>query len=155
MKYKLVTNTFVSLITVMLFTGASVEAKKLGSGNSVGRQSSTVTKNQSALPAKPAAAPVSAAKPATPTPAPVAPPSAFGGMGGMLGGIAAGIGMSYLFSHMGLGGLAEGIASMISGLLMFGVLSLIGFWIYKKFIRKEQTDTTPENDVTGVPAKIQ
>ena len=44
---------------------------------------------------------------------------------------------------------------MISGLLMFGVLSLIGFWIYKKFIRKEQTDTTPENDVTGVPAKIQ
>ena len=83
------------------------------------------------------------------------PPSAFGGMGGILGGIAAGIGMSYLFSHMGLGGLAEGIASMISGLLMFGVLSLIGFWIYKKFIRKEQNDTTPENDVTGVPAKIQ
>ncbi len=155
MKSKLVTNTFVSLITVMLFTGASVEAKKLGSGNSVGRQSSTVTKNQSSLPAKPATSPVSAAKPATPAPAPVAPPSAFGGMGGMLGGIAAGIGMSYLFSHMGLGGLAEGIASMISGLLMFGVLSLIGFWIYKKFIRKEQNDTTPENDVTGVPAKIQ
>ena len=88
MKSKLVTNTFVSLITVMLFTGASVEAKKLGSGNSVGRQSSTVTKNQSTLPAKPAA-PVSAAKPATPAPAPVAPPSAFDGMGGILGGIAA------------------------------------------------------------------
>ena len=155
MKSKLVTNTFVSLITVMLFTGASVEAKKLGSGNSVGRQSSTVTKNQGNLPAKPTTAPVSAAKPATPAPAPVTPPSAFGGMGGILGGIAAGIGMSYLFSHMGLGGLAEGIASMISGLLMFGVLSLIGFWIYKKFIRKEQNDTTPENDVTGVPAKIQ
>jgi predicted lipid-binding transport protein (Tim44 family) len=155
MKSKLVTNTFVSLITVMLFTGTSVEAKKLGSGNSVGRQSSTVTKNQSSLPAKPATAPVSAAKPATPAPAPVAPPSAFGGMGGILGGIAAGIGMSYLFSHMGLGGLAEGIASMISGLLMFGVLSLIGFWIYKKFIRKEQNDTTSKNDVTGVPAKIQ
>ena len=132
---------FVSIAISVLLVGVPVEAK-LGSGNSVGRQSSTVTKNQSSLPAKPAAAPVSAAKPVTPAPAaPVAPPSAFGGMGGILGGIAAGIGMSYLFSHMGLDGLGDGIASMVSGLLLFGILALIGFWLYKKFSPKDKDNT--------------
>ena len=132
---------FISIAISVLLVGVPVEAKRVGSGNSIGKQSSTVTKNQSSLPAKPAAAPVSAAKPATPAPAPVAPPSAFGGMGGMLGGIAAGIGMSYLFSHMGLDGLGDGIASMVSGLLLFGILALVGFWLYKKFSPKDKEDT--------------
>ena len=132
---------FISIAISVLLVGVPVEAK-LGSGNSVGRQSSTVTKNQSSLPAKPVAAPVSAAKPVTPAPAtPVAPPSAFGGMGGILGGIAAGIGMSYLFSHMGLDGLGDGIASMVSGLLLFGILALVGFWLYKKFAPKDKDNT--------------
>jgi predicted lipid-binding transport protein (Tim44 family) len=132
---------FASIAISVLLVGVPVEAK-LGSGNSVGRQSSTVTKNQSSLPAKPVAAPVSAAKPVTPAPAaPVASPSAFGGMGGILGGIAAGIGLSYLFSHMGLDGLGEGIASMVSGLLMFGLLALVGFCLYKKFSPKDKDNT--------------
>jgi predicted lipid-binding transport protein (Tim44 family) len=59
-------------------------------------------------------------------------------MGGILGGIAAGIGLSYLFSHMGLGGLGDGIASMVSGLLMFGLLALVGLWLYKRFANKAQ-----------------
>jgi len=132
---------FVSIAISVLLVGVPVEAKRVGSGNSMGKQSSTVTKNQSSLPAKPAAAPVSATKPATPAPAaPVAPPLAIGGMGGILGGIAAGIGLSYLFSHMGLDGLGDGIASMVSGLLMFGILALVGFWLYKKFAPKDKDD---------------
>jgi predicted lipid-binding transport protein (Tim44 family) len=133
---------FISIAISVLLVGVPVEAKRVGSGNSIGKQSSTVTKNQSSLPAKPAAAPVSAAKPVTPAPAtPVAPPSAFGGMGGILGGIAAGIGLSYLFSHMGLDGLGDGIASMVSGLLLFGILALVGFWLYKKFAPKDKDNT--------------
>jgi predicted lipid-binding transport protein (Tim44 family) len=133
---------FVSIAISVLLVGVPVEAKRVGSGNSMGKQSSTVTKNQSSLPAKPAAAPVSAAKPVTPAPAtPVTPPSAFGGMGGILGGIAAGIGLSYLFSHMGLDGLGDGIASMVSGLLLFGILALVGFWLYKKFATKDKNNT--------------
>jgi predicted lipid-binding transport protein (Tim44 family) len=58
-----------------------------------------------------------------------------------LGGIAAGIGLSYLFSHMGLDGLGEGIASMVSGLLLFGILALVGFWLYKKFATKDKDNT--------------
>jgi predicted lipid-binding transport protein (Tim44 family) len=133
---------FVSIAISVLLVGVPVEAKRVGSGNSIGKQSSTVTKNQSSLPAKPAAAPVNAAKPVTPAPAtPVAPPSAFGGMGGILGGIAAGIGLSYLFSHMGLDGLGDGIASMVSGLLLFGLIALVGFWLYKKFAPKDKDNT--------------
>ena len=116
MRSKLLTKvlaSFVGLIALVMFTSIPTEAKKMGSGNSVGKQSNTVTKNQSSLPAKPDAAPVNsagAAKPAAPAAAPAAPaaqPSRFGGMGGILGGIAAGIGLSYLFSHMGLGGLGH------------------------------------------------
>ena len=147
MRSKLLTKvlaSFVGLIALVMFTSIPTEAKKMGSGNSVGKQSNTVTKNQSSLPAKPDAAPVNsagAAKPAAPAAAPAAPaaqPSRFGGMGGILGGIAAGIGLSYLFSHMGLGGLGDGIASMVSGLLMFGLLALVGLWLYKRFANKAQ-----------------
>jgi predicted lipid-binding transport protein (Tim44 family) len=147
MRSKLLTKvlaSFVGLIALVMFTSIPAEAKKMGSGNSVGKQSNTVTKNQSSLPAKPDAAPVNsagAAKPAAPAAAPAAPaaqPSRFGGMGGILGGIAAGIGLSYLFSHMGLGGLGDGIASMVSGLLMFGLLALVGLWLYKRFANKAQ-----------------
>jgi predicted lipid-binding transport protein (Tim44 family) len=142
MKYQL----FVSIAISMVLIGIPVEAKRVGSGNSVGKQSSTVTKNQSSLPPKPTAAPVnSAPTPAAPV-APVAQPSRFGGMGGILGGVAAGIGLSYLFSHMGLDGLGDGIASMVSGLLMFGILALIGIWLYKKFSTKDKdnADIIPE-----------
>jgi len=131
---------FVSIAISVLLVGVPVEAKRVGSGNSMGKQSSTVTKNQSSLPAKPVAAPVnSTPAPAAPV-APVAQPSRFGGMGGILGGVAAGIGLSYLFSHMGLDGLGDGIASMVSGLLMFGILALVGFWLYKKFAPKDKDD---------------
>ena len=129
--------SFVGLIALVMFTSIPAEAKKMGSGNSVGKQSNTVTKNQSSLPAKPDAAPVNSAGAAKPA-APAAQPSRFGGMGGILGGIAAGIGLSYLFSHMGLGGLGDGIASMVSGLLMFGLLALVGLWLYKRFANKAQ-----------------
>jgi predicted lipid-binding transport protein (Tim44 family) len=46
---------------------------------------------------------------------------------------------------MGLDGLGDGIASMVSGLLMFGILALVGFWLYKKFSPndKDNTDVLP------------
>jgi len=131
---------FVSIAISVLLVGVPVEAKRVGSGNSMGKQSSTVTKNQSSLPAKPAAAPVNNTPAPVAPAAPVAQPSRFGGMGGILGGVAAGIGLSYLFSHMGLDGLGDGIASMVSGLLVFGILALVGFCLYKKFSPKDKDD---------------
>jgi predicted lipid-binding transport protein (Tim44 family) len=131
----------ISLLALAMLTCNFAYAKKVGGGKSIGKQSSTVTNNQNSLPAKPDATPVgqntsSAAKPnAAPAsaPAPAAQPSRFGGMGGILGGVAAGIGLSYLFSHMGMGGMGEGLASMMSGILMIAVVGFLVMFLIRRF----------------------
>ena len=154
MKINRPVNVLVSvLVSALLMTNPAIaDAKRLGGGSSVGRQSSTVTKNQANLPAKPAAAPTAsntspAAKPAATAPAaPAAQPSRFGGMGGILGGVAAGIGLSYLFSQMGMGGaggLGEGLASMLSGILMLAAVVFIGLFLYRRFGGAGKSSMTP------------
>ncbi len=74
------------------------DAARLGSGRSVGKQSSNVTQRQ-ATPDAPAAAPKQAANPAA-APAAAAPRRPWGAM---LGGLAAGLGLAWLASSLGLG----------------------------------------------------
>ena len=139
-----------AIASTILLSGTFVEAKKMGGGSSIGRQSNTITKNQNALPPKPTAAPVNAApKPSTPPPAtPQAPaPSRFGGMGGILGGIAAGIGLSYLFSHLGMG--AE-MGSMFSSLLIVIAVAFIGLWLFRKFMSRSAASPTLSTGIPGM-----
>jgi predicted lipid-binding transport protein (Tim44 family) len=147
-------NAFKSLAIIAFFgliviAVPQVEAKKMGSGNSVGKQSNTVTKNQNALPAKPEAAPVNAAKPATPPAAApaAAAPSRFGGMGGILGGIAAGIGLSYLFSQMGMGG---EMGAMLSNILMIAAVAFLGLWLFRKFANRNNAGGTLSTGIPGM-----
>ncbi len=151
MKLSYLKSVVISLFAAtIMMGGANVEAKKVGGGSSIGKQSNTVTKNQSSLPPKPEAPPVNAAsKPTTPTPtAPQAPaPSRFGGMGGILGGIAAGIGLSYLFSHLGMG--AE-MGSMLSSLLMIVAVALIGMWLFRKFMSRNGSSPTLSTGIPGM-----
>lgn len=92
------------------------DAKRLGGARSFGKAPSAPMQKQAApvqKPAQPAAAPApAAAKPATPN-----------RFGGILGGLAAGLGIGYLLSHFGLG---EAAASMVTGLL---IALLVGFAI--------------------------
>ena len=141
LNFKLMNKLVISLLALAMLTCNFAYAKKLGGGASMGRQSSSVTKNQNNLPPKSEAAPVgqkptSTATPTTAPAAPVAParqPSRFGGLGGILGGVAAGIGLSYLFSHMGIGGMGEGLASMVSGILMLAILGILIMFLIRKF----------------------
>ncbi len=141
LNFKLMNKFVISMLAVALFTCNFAYAKRVGGGSSMGRQSSSVTKNQNNLPPKSEAAPVgqkptSAANPTSAPAAPVAPakqPSRFGGLGGILGGVAAGIGLSYLFSHMGMGGMGEGLASMLSGILMLAILGILIMFLIRKF----------------------
>ena len=143
--------SLVIISVAILITMSEVEAKKMGSGASIGKQSNTVTKNQNALPPKPVAPPVNSAttKPAPPAPvAPQAPaPSRFGGMGGILGGIAAGIGLSYLFSHMGMG--AE-MGSMFSNILMIGLVAILGIWLFRKFANRNSGAPVLNTGIPGM-----
>ena len=97
----------------------SADAARLGSGKSTGKQSSNVTQREVAKPATPATPPAAA-----PAAAPKKP------WGAMLGGLAAGLGLAWLASSLGLGG-------AFSQIIMFALLALVvmvvGGFLYRKF----------------------
>jgi predicted lipid-binding transport protein (Tim44 family) len=100
----------------------------MGSGKNIG-QSAPVQKQaqpaqaqkpaQQAQPAAPAAGNAAAAAPKRP------------GFGGMLGGLAAGLGIAYLLSHFGLG---EAAASFFTGLLIALAVGLLLLFVLKRFM---------------------
>ena len=112
-----------ALALTLALGGTAADAKRLGGGSSFGKQSSNVTKREAAPGG------TNAAKPAAPaaTPAPVAPKKPWGAM---LGGLAAGLGLAWLASSLGLGG-AFGQIIMFA-LLALVVMLVIGF-IMRKF----------------------
>jgi len=106
------------LISMMAFASVSAEAKRMGGGKSVGQQSSNVSKKQTAPPAQ--AAPPQAA------PAPRAP------WGAMLGGLAAGLGLAWLASSLGMG---EAFGNIMMALLIGAVvLGAIGWFMRKRMM---------------------
>lgn len=110
-------------------SGGEAEAKRLGGGNSVGKQSSNVTQRE-ASPAGGSAA--QAARPAAPAAAAAAPKKPWGAM---LGGLAAGLGLAWLASSLGLGaGLAQ---FMTFALLALAVMLVIGFVMRKLKANRE------------------
>ena len=129
---KLLTALFV--VAMAFATMHAEAAKRLGGGKSMGQQSSNVTQREAAKPA-PAATPTQNAAPAA-QPAPAAAPAAaqpsrFGGMGGMLGGLAAGLGLAWLAHSMGFG--AE-----FGQFLMFGLLALVVMMVIGAIMRRRQ-----------------
>ena len=109
----------VVLAITLTLLGAAAEAKRLGGGGSFGRQSSNVTQRQAApagaRPAAPAAAP-----------APAAPKKPWGAM---LGGLAAGLGLAWLASSLGLGGAFGQIIGF--ALLALVVMAAARFIMYR------------------------
>ena len=95
----------------LTLSGAPAEAKRMGGGGSVGKQSSNVTQRQA--PANNAATP--SAAPGAGAAAAAAPKKPWGAM---LGGLAAGLGLAWLASSLGLGG-------AFSQIIMFALLALV------------------------------
>ena len=101
------------------FASTNADAARLCGGKSVGKQSSNVTQRDAVKPATPATPPAAA-----PAAAPKKP------WGAMLGGLAAGLGLAWLASSLGLGG-------AFSQIIMFALLALVvmvvGGFLYRKF----------------------
>src|SRR5437867_4529505 len=116
-----------ALVLTLALAGPAAEAARLGGGKSFGRQSSNVTQREAA-PAGANSAANSAAKPATPaaTPATPAPKKPWGAM---LGGLAAGLGLAWLASSLGLGG-------AFSQIIMFALLALLVMLVIGFVMRK-------------------
>ena len=150
MKFEKMWAIVLSAVMVMSLSVAATnaEAARLGGGRSMGKQSSQVTQRQ----ATPNTA-NSAAKPATPAAAAPAPKRPWGAM---LGGLAAGLGLAWLASSLGLGGAFSQI--IMFALLALVVMVVIGFVMRKlkgsNNLRQSQTpyafqgadnSTTPKN----------
>lgn len=109
----------VLLVAAMALSGMNAEAaRRLGGGQSIGKQSSNVTQ-RNAAPNAPAA-PAQGTTNAAPRPAPAAPPVAAPKRpwGAMLGGLAAGLGLAWLAHSLGMG---EGMGQI----LMFALLAMV------------------------------
>ena len=115
-------------LSLIFATVGYANAARLGGGKSVGKAPSAPMQKQ----ATPAQKPTQQAQPAAPAAAPQAPaPSRFGGMGGILGGLAAGLGIGFLLSHFGLG---EGASSLITGLLIAALAGFAIMFIMRKMM---------------------
>jgi predicted lipid-binding transport protein (Tim44 family) len=68
-------------------------------------------------------------------------------MGGILGGLAAGLGLGWLLSHFGLG---EAAASFLMGFLMIAAVAMIGLWLFRRFANNGQA-TYKASPAGGAP----
>ncbi|WP_293660093.1 Tim44-like domain-containing protein [Rhodoferax sp. OV413] len=119
------------LTVALALTGLNAEAaKRMGGGKSVGKQSSNVTQRDSAgpAPAAPGAAGQSANSAAAKPAAAAQPPSR--PWGAMLGGLAAGLGLAWLASSLGMGEAFGNI--LMFGLLALGVMLAIGWFMRRR-----------------------
>lgn len=132
--------TWTLLLAAVLLAGSldAEAARRLGGGGSIGRQSSNVTQREAAKP--PAAAPTQAQQqaqqPATAAAAAAQP--ARRGFGGMLGGLAAGLGLAWLAHALGFG---EGFATVLLLLL----LAVVAMAVIGAIMRSRRGDAAPRD----------
>lgn len=118
--------TLACLFASIILGSGLAEAKRMGGGRSMGKQSSNVTQQhrQAQPPQQAPAANPSAAKPKT-------------NWGGILGGAAAGLGLGMLLSHFGGAGMMSGL----SNVLMIAALAMLGVWLFRKFRGQNKMQT--------------
>jgi predicted lipid-binding transport protein (Tim44 family) len=144
----------IALFAVVMGVGMMVQdaeaAKRLGGGKSSGISRDSTVMKRDAIPAKPAAAPTAAAPAAAAAAAPAA--AAQSGMSrwmGPLAGLAAGIGLAALFSHLGMG---EGMANMMMMLLLAAVVVFAVRWLLKK---RQPASAPPAMQYAGMPGGME
>ena len=141
----------VVLVAMLAVAHADADAARLGGGKSMGKQSSNVTQRESAAPAAPGApaqnaAQNTAAKPAAAAAQPAAP--AKKPWGAMLGGLAAGLGLAWLASSLGLG---EAFGNILMAVLLgVAVLAVVGF-----FLRRKAAGANAAQPAGGAPFAFQ
>ena len=135
------------LMAFALILPPDADARRMGGGKSFGQQSGNVSQRNAApnnnAPTQNAANP-SAAKPAAAAPA-AAPKKPWGAM---LGGLAAGLGLAWLASSLGLG---EGFGQV----LMFALLALAAFALFKMFMRSRSNNSNTARPAGGAPFAFQ
>lgn len=127
-------------------TSVPAEAKRVGGGSSIGKQSSNVSRSapaaQPAQPARPAAAPQP-----NPANAPAAAPKP-SMWKGVVGGLLAGAALGALFSHFGMG---AGLAGALGSILTFALIALAAVFLWRLFARRNGAQSQPALQPAGAP----
>lgn len=132
----------VLVLSLVLGTQPALAGKRLGGGGSVGKQSSNVSQHNSApsqptatpqpaVPAQAAAAPAAASQAKAPAAVAPAAPAPKKPWGAMLGGLAAGLGLAWLASSLGLG-------EAFGNILLFGLLAVVVMVVVGMVMRGRQ-----------------
>jgi predicted lipid-binding transport protein (Tim44 family) len=139
---KITASVFTALLAVaMLVAVPDADAKRMGGGRSVGKNSQTTQRdaapanNASSNTTSPAAAPSAAAKAPAAAPAPASNRSKWLGP---LAGLAAGLGLAALASHFGFG---EGLANF----MMIALLAMVAFAAFRFFMAKRAANNANPN----------
>lgn len=124
-------------------TIADADAKRVGGGRSIGKQSNTVTQRQQTpqqpTQTNPSAAPQQAAPAAAGAGAAAAQPARNRWLG-PIAGIAAGLGIAALLSHFGLGG---AFASMLANVLVIALIAFAVMWLIRRLRGGNKQQQTP------------
>lgn len=128
---------------------ADAANQRLGGGKSVGKQSNNVSKQAPPAQAAPATAPTAAAAPGAAAGAAGAAAPARNKWLGPLAGIAAGLGIAALLSHMGLGG---AMADMLMNFLMIGALVMAGLFAYRMWRNRSNPPLATAGGPNAQPA---
>ncbi len=151
LKSSLVTALMVLASMVMLATTMDAEAKRLGGGRPAGMQKSMPQRAPDATPNQ-AAPQQGVGKQAAATPQGAAAPGAAAAGGrswmGPLAGVAAGLGLAALFSHLGMG---EGFGDMMTMLLMAVVAFVAIRWLMSRMGGAARTAGGPQLAGAGAP----
>ena len=136
----------VTLLAAGTLAALDAEAKRMGGGRSMGRQSQTMQREsaplapqqsaRSAQPGQPAPAGAQAQRAQAAQPAPAARSRWLG----PIAGLAAGLGIAALLSHFGLG---AAFASAMANVIIVALLAMVGIWVVRKLLSLRRRHTGP------------
>ncbi|RAS30953.1 Tim44 domain-containing protein [Paraburkholderia bryophila] len=131
----------VGLIMAGSLASLDAEARRMGGGRSIGRQSNTV--QQQSAPSSPSQSNSAMQQRAQPAPAPSPAAAAAPNRSRWLGpiaGLAAGLGIAALLSHFGLGG---AFAGAMANMIVIAVFAMIGIWLVRRFMNRKRDSGQP------------
>ncbi|MFM0060538.1 TIM44-like domain-containing protein [Paraburkholderia phytofirmans] len=131
----------VGLIMAGSLASLDAEARRMGGGRSIGRQSNSVT--QQSAPSQPSQGNQAMQQRAQPAPAPAPTPAAQPNRSRWLGpiaGLAAGLGIAALLSHFGLGG---AFAGAMANIIVIAIIAMIGIWLIRRFMGRKRDSAQP------------
>jgi predicted lipid-binding transport protein (Tim44 family) len=130
----------VGLIMAGTLASLDAEARRMGGGRSIGRQSNTVQQQHQATPSQPAQSNQAMQQQrAQPTPTPPAAPNRNRWLG-PIAGLAAGLGIAALLSHFGMG---EAFAGMMANVIIIALIAMVVIWLIRRFTGRKRDTAQP------------